>query len=76
MTRTRAIGLMALSLFASSVLSPELYGTFFFLPDDDLATRWSDGYARRSEFTGSPAPYRSDTTSGTPPGSRPRSSAG
>ena len=30
--------------------------------DDDPATRWSDGYARRSEFTGSPAPYRSDAS--------------
>jgi hypothetical protein len=28
--------------------------------DGDPATRWSDGYSRRSEFTGSPAPYRSD----------------
>ena len=28
--------------------------------DADPATRWSDGYSRRSPFTGSPAPYRSD----------------
>jgi len=30
--------------------------------DGDPATRWSDGYSRRSEFTGSPAPYRSDAS--------------
>jgi hypothetical protein len=28
--------------------------------DGDPGTRWSDGYPRRSPFTGSPAPYRSD----------------
>ncbi len=30
--------------------------------DDDPITRWSDGYSKRSPFTGSPAPYRSDTS--------------
>jgi hypothetical protein len=30
--------------------------------DDDPVTRWSDGYSKRSPFTGSPAPYRSDTS--------------
>ena len=30
--------------------------------DGDPATRWSDGYSRRSPFTGSPAPYRSDAS--------------
>ena len=30
--------------------------------DDDPSTRWSDGYPTRSPFTGSPAPYRSDTS--------------
>jgi hypothetical protein len=28
--------------------------------DGDSETRWSDGYPRRSPFTGSPSPYRSD----------------
>jgi len=28
--------------------------------DGDPETRWSDGYPRRSPFTGSPSPYRSD----------------
>jgi hypothetical protein len=30
--------------------------------DDDPSTRWSDGYPTRSPFTGSPAPYRSETS--------------
>jgi hypothetical protein len=30
--------------------------------DDDPLTRWSDGYSKRSPFTGSPAPYRSDAS--------------
>ncbi len=30
--------------------------------DGDPDTRWSDGYPRRSPFTGTPRPYRSDTS--------------
>jgi hypothetical protein len=30
--------------------------------DGNPSTRWSDGYPKRSPFTGSPAPYRSDTS--------------
>jgi len=30
--------------------------------DGDPYTRWSDGYPKRSPFTGSPAPYRSETS--------------
>jgi len=30
--------------------------------DGDPDTRWSDGYPQRSPFTGSPRPYRSDTS--------------
>jgi len=37
-------------------------GTFRNAFDGDPATRWSDGFPRRSPFTGSPAPYRSETS--------------
>ncbi|MFC2158322.1 hypothetical protein ACFLT9_10845 [Acidobacteriota bacterium] len=30
--------------------------------DEDHSTRWSDGYAKRSPFTGTPQPYRSDSS--------------
>ena len=30
--------------------------------DDNSATRWSDGYAMRSPFTGTPRPYRSESS--------------
>lgn len=37
-------------------------GTFLNAFDGDPRTRWSDGFPRRSPFTGSPAPYRSATS--------------
>ncbi len=37
-------------------------GTFRNAFDGDPGTRWSDGFPRRSPFTGSPAPYRSETS--------------
>jgi hypothetical protein len=37
-------------------------GTFLNAFDGDLGTRWSDGFPRRSPFTGSPAAYRSETS--------------
>ncbi|HOW84587.1 MAG TPA: hypothetical protein P5119_04445 [Candidatus Aminicenantes bacterium] len=37
-------------------------GTFLNAFDGDPATRWSDGFPRRSPFTGSPAAYRSETS--------------
>ncbi len=37
-------------------------GTFLSAFDGDPGTRWSDGFPRRSPFTGSPAAYRSDTS--------------
>jgi hypothetical protein len=37
-------------------------GTFRNAFDGDPGTRWSDGFPRRSPFTGSPAAYRSETS--------------
>jgi len=37
-------------------------GTFLSAFDGDPGTRWSDGFPRRSPFTGSPAAYRSETS--------------
>jgi len=37
-------------------------GTFINAFDGDPGTRWSDGFPRRSPFTGSPAAYRSETS--------------
>jgi hypothetical protein len=37
-------------------------GTFRNAFDGDPATRWSDGFPRRSPYTGSPAPYRAETS--------------
>jgi len=37
-------------------------GTFLNAFDGDPGTRWSDGFPRRSPFTGSPAAYRSETS--------------
>lgn len=37
-------------------------GTFRNAFDGDSGTRWSDGFPRRSPFTGSPAAYRSETS--------------
>jgi hypothetical protein len=37
-------------------------GTFLNAFDGDPGTRWSDGFPRRSPFTGSPAAYRSQTS--------------
>ena len=37
-------------------------GTFPNAFDGDPGTRWSDGFPRRSPFTGSPAAYRSETS--------------
>jgi hypothetical protein len=37
-------------------------GTFLNAFDGDTRTRWSDGFPRRSPFTGSPAAYRSETS--------------